>query len=59
MTPAEIEIMLDEVKRTEEQKEIKITQEQVKKAVEILIKLYAEQNNVNIATKEKKATGKQ
>ena len=30
--------------------------EQIKKAVEILIKLYAEQNNVNIATKEKKAT---
>ena len=33
-----------------------MTQEQIKKAVEILIKLYAEQNNVNIATKEKKAT---
>lgn len=34
-----------------------MTQEQVKKAVDILIKLYAEQNNVSITTKEKeKAT---
>jgi hypothetical protein len=33
-----------------------MTQEQVKKAVEILIKLYAEQQQVNITTKEKKAT---
>lgn len=34
-----------------------MTQEQVKKAVDILIKLYAEQNNVEITTKEKeKAT---
>lgn len=34
-----------------------MTNEQVKKAVEILIKLYAEQNNVEITTKEKeKAT---
>ena len=30
-----------------------MTQEQVKKAVDILIKLYAEQNNVEIITKEK------
>jgi hypothetical protein len=33
-----------------------MTQEQIKKAVEILIKLYAEQQQVNITTKEKKAT---
>ena len=34
-----------------------MTNEQVKKAVAILIKLYAEQNNVEITTKEKeKAT---
>ncbi len=34
-----------------------MTNEQVKKAVDILIKLYAEQNNVEITTKEKeKAT---
>ncbi len=30
-----------------------MTQEQIKKAVEILIKLYAEQHQVNITTKEK------
>jgi hypothetical protein len=30
-----------------------MTQEQIKKAVEILIKLYAEQQQVNITTKEK------
>lgn len=35
-----------------------MTEEQVKKAVENLIKLYAEQQNVNITTKEKKATNK-
>ena len=34
-----------------------MTEEQVKKAVENLIKLYAEQQNVNITTKEK-ATNK-
>ena len=34
-----------------------MTGDQVKKAVDILIKLYAEQNNVEIITKEKeKAT---
>lgn len=33
-----------------------MTQEQIKKAVENLIKLYAEQQQVNITTKEKKAT---
>ncbi len=33
-----------------------MTQEQIKKAVETLIKLYAEQQQVNITTKEKKAT---
>lgn len=34
-----------------------MTNEQVKKAVDILIKLYAEQNNIEITTKEKeKAT---
>lgn len=34
-----------------------MTQDQVKKAVDILLKLYAEQNNVEIITKEKeKAT---
>lgn len=33
-----------------------MTQEQIKKAVDILIKLYAEQQQVNITTKEKKAT---
>ncbi len=32
-----------------------MTQEQIKKAVEILIKLYAEQQQVNITTKEKAA----
>jgi hypothetical protein len=31
-----------------------MTQEQIKKAVEILIKLYAEQNSVSIKTKEVK-----
>ena len=30
-----------------------MTSEQVKNAVENLIKLYAEQNNINIITKEK------
>lgn len=30
-----------------------MTQEQIKKAVDILIKLYAEQQQVNITTKEK------
>lgn len=34
-----------------------MTEDQVKKAVDILLKLYAEQNNVEIITKEKeKAT---
>lgn len=33
-----------------------MTQEQIKKAVENLIKLYAEQQNTEITTKEKKAT---
>ena len=30
-----------------------MTQEQIKKAVDILIKLYAEQQQVNITTKER------
>ena len=33
-----------------------MTQEQVKRAVENLIKLYAEQQQVNITTKEKATT---
>lgn len=33
-----------------------MTKEQVKKAVDILIKLYAEQNKVEITTKEKEKT---
>ncbi len=33
-----------------------MTNEQVKKAVELLIKLYAEQNGVEIIIKEKKPT---
>lgn len=33
-----------------------MTQDQVKKAVENLIKLYAEQQQVNITTKEKATT---
>lgn len=35
-----------------------MTKEQIKNAVETLIKLYAEQNNIEITTKEKKATNK-
>ena len=33
-----------------------MTNEQVKKAVEMLVKLYAEQNGVEIVIKEKKPT---
>lgn len=33
-----------------------MTKEQIEKAVNILIQLYAEQNNVEITTKEKKAS---
>ena len=33
-----------------------MTKDQVKKAVDILIQLYAEQNNVEITTKEKEKT---
>ena len=35
-----------------------MTKEQIQNAVETLIKLYAEQNNIEITTKEKKATNK-
>ena len=35
-----------------------MTKEQIKNAVETLIKLYAEQNNIEITTIEKKATNK-